>query len=128
MDNKTISNWIRQARYRAKANQILSDLEITDVQNIITHFEDKCAYCDQPAETLDHPFPLKMNAPNIPANILPICRECKATKKNHDVVWMYNNSHITQREYLEIMRFILEQRGGDTIKEHVRRATGIIEE
>lgn len=128
MDNKIISNWIRQARYRAKANALSSDLEMEDVQNIITAYAGLCAYCGAVAETFDHPFPLRTSAPNIPANVLPICKRCKTVKKNHDVVWMYNNSHLTQPEYLKIMQFILDQRGGGAIKDHVRRATGMIDE
>ena len=128
MDNKIISNWVRQARYRAKTNTLLSDLEMEDVHNIITFYNGKCAYCGVVAETLDHPFPLRNSAPNVPANVLPICKACKNTKKNHDVVWMYNNNHISQQEYLKIMQFILDQRGGDAIKYHVRQATGMIDE
>ena len=128
MDNKIISNWIRQARYRAKTHEILSDLEIEDVQNIVTYFKDGCAYCESPAETLDHPFPLKTNAPNIPANVLPICKSCKSVKKNNDIVWMFTHGHVQRKDYLEILEFMLGQRGGDTIKSHVRRATGMIDE
>ena len=128
MDNKIISNWIRQARYRAKTNALLSDLEMEDVQSIITAYAGLCAYCGAVAETFDHPFPLRTNAPNVPANVLPICKRCKTVKKNHDVVWMYNNNHLTQPEYLKIMQFILDQRGGGAIKDHVRRATGMLDE
>jgi hypothetical protein len=128
MDNKIISNWIRQARYRAKSHEIFSDLEIEDVQSIVTHFEGKCAYCERPSETLDHPFPLKTSAPNIPANVLPTCKICKGVKKNNDIVWMFGNGHIPEDDYLKILEFMFRQRGGDTIKKHVRRATGMIDE
>lgn len=128
MDNKVVSNWIRQARYRAKTHDILSDLEIDDVQNILTHFEDKCAYCKAEAETLDHPFPLKTSAPNTPANVLPTCKPCKGVKKNNDIVWMFTSGYIHKAKYLEILEFMLDQRGGDTVKSHVRRATGMIED
>jgi len=128
MDNKIVSNWIRQARYRAKTHDILSDLEIDDVQNIITHFEGKCAYCEEPAETLDHPFPLKTSAPNTPANVLPTCKSCKGVKKNNDIVWLFSHGHIEQKDYLAILEFMFNQRGGETIKNHVRRATGMIDE
>lgn len=126
MDKRIISNWVRQARYRAKANELHSDLQIEDVQNIIDSFEGRCAYCGVLAETLDHPFPLKSNAPNIPSNVLPICRSCKGVKKNHDMVWMYNNEHLQQGDYLKIVKFLLSQRGKDAIKVHIRRATGMI--
>lgn len=127
MDNKIISNWIRQARYRAKTHKLSSDLEMDDVHTIITHFDDKCAYCGKEAETLDHPFPLRTSAPNIPANILPICRECKGAKKNHDIVWMYAQGYLGQQNYLDIVQFMLDQRGKEAIKDYVRRAAGIVD-
>lgn len=128
MDNKIISNWIRQARYRAKTHNIASNLEIEHVQIIITHFADNCAYCHRRAETLDHPFPLKTSAPNSAANVLPICKRCKATKKNNDIVWMFNRGYLCSEKYLQILEFMFQQDGGDIIKEHVRKATGMINE
>jgi hypothetical protein len=107
---------------------LASDLEMEDVQNIITFYDGLCTYCGAMAETLDHPFPLKNNAPNVPANVLPVCKMCKNVKKNHDVVWMYNNSHLTQKEYLRVIQFMFDQRGGDIIRDQVRRATGMIDE
>lgn len=128
MENRIISNWIRQARYRAKANDLPSDLEMDDVHKIITLYDNKCAYCTAPAETLDHPFPMRDNAPNVAANVLPICKSCKRTKKSHDIVWMYNNRLMTEELYLCVMRSLVQQRGGEIIKEHIRRATGILDE
>lgn len=128
MENKIISNWIRQARYRAKINNLFSDLEMDDVHSIITLYDNMCAYCSSVAETLDHPFPLRDNAPNVPANVLPICKSCKSIKKSHDIVWMYNNKFMTQDAYLRVVQSLVEQRGGDIIKKHIRQATGMIDE
>jgi hypothetical protein len=126
MDGKIISSWVRQARYRAKSHDIFSDLETTDAKDIVDDFEDKCAYCDKPAETFDHPFPLRTSAPNVPANALPTCKLCKGTKKNNDIVWMFAQGNIDQERYLHILQFMFGQRGGDIIKERVRLATGIV--
>lgn len=127
MDVKIISNWVRQTRYRAKSSPIYNDLHITDVQAIVVCFNGECAYCGSPANTLDHPFPLKSNAPNMPSNVLPICKRCKSVKKSHDIVWMFSLGHITSERYLGLLAHMFGQRGGEHIKEHVRKATGIEE-
>ena len=56
MHNKVVSSWIRQARYRAKRQNIHSELEINDIINIISEHDGKCAYCTNKHDTLDHPF------------------------------------------------------------------------
>lgn len=126
MERTTISSWIRQARYRAKRYDIYSDLEISDVEGIIESYNNNCAYCGQKAETLDHPFPLKPTAPNVPANILPSCKNCKGIKKNNDLVWMFSSGELNQNVYLELLQQMFNRKGGDTIKDHVRNVTGLV--
>jgi len=128
MDNKIISNWIRQARYRAKRANIYSELEIEDVQIIVEHFSSRCAYCGVKAETLDHPFPLKSSAPNVPANVLPSCKKCKQAKKNNDIVWLFSSGFLKRPKYLELLAFMFEQGGGEHIKQYVRLATGMVDD
>lgn len=125
IDNKAVSSWVRQARYRAKKHSIHSDLEVADVQTILKACNGACRYCGKPGETLDCPFPLKDGGPNVPANVVPCCKECKGAKNNNDVVWMYNSGHLTEEQYMAILQELFSRRGGDKIKEHVRRATGM---
>ena len=91
MNRSTISGWVRQARYRAKGRNIYSDLQIEEIEEIIKSYGGKCAYCDVPADTLDHPFPLNENTTNTQANALPCCKSCKSIKKNNDLVWMFTD-------------------------------------
>lgn len=135
MDNKTISGWIRQARYRANKRDIYSDLQIADVKEITEEFEGRCAYCDRSkecwgtsADTLDHPFPLSESTPNIPANVLPICKNMKTTKKNNDLAWLFITGVIEQDTYLEALKSMLRKRGGDRMKQHIKTITGIQDE
>ena len=127
MDNKTISSWIRQARYRANKRDIYSDLQIADVQEIVEAFEGRCAYCSESkecwkdeADTLDHPFPLSESTPNVPANVLPCCKNIKALKKNNDLAWLFISGAIPQDTYLALLKSILQRRGGDLIKQHIK--------
>lgn len=125
MDSKTISSWIRQARYRANKRDIYNELKIADVQEIVEDFDGKCAYCGNKAETLDHPFPIKETAPNVPANVLPSCKKCKTDKKTNDIVWLFTQGKLQQLKYLEILKSMFSKTGGDIIKAHVKLVTGI---
>jgi hypothetical protein len=125
MDNKIISSWIRQARYRANKRNIYTELSITDVQQIVEDFDGNCAYCEAKAETLDHPFPIKESAPNIPANVLPSCKKCKTDKKANDIVWLFMQGKLEKPKYLTILKSMFSRSGGDTIKKHVQTVTGI---
>ena len=135
MDSKTISSWIRQARYRANKRDIYNDLQIADVLEIVDEYENRCAYCDKSkdcwgseADTLDHPFPLSESAPNVPANVLPVCKHMKTVKKNNDLAWLFITGVIKQDKYLEILKNMLQKRGGSTMKKHIKTITGIQDE
>jgi hypothetical protein len=132
MDNKVISSWVRQARYRANKRNIYNDLQILDVREIIDEFDGKCAYCDpakacwgREADALDHPFPLSENTPNVPANVLPCCKEIKNIKKNNDLAWLFMVGIIKQDKYLKLLRSMLGRRGGDKVRQHLKAITGI---
>ena len=128
MNNKIISSWVRQARYRAKSNKIYTDLMVEDVQEIIQYFNNKCVYCGVEATCFDHPFPLKTSAPNVPANTVPCCKPCRNNKKVNDIVWMFSKGFMTQERYLATAKYLLALRGGDDIKKFFQKATGIEED
>lgn len=125
MDNKTISSWVRQARYRAGKRDIYSELTIDEVQTIIDNFDGGCAYCGEVADTLDHPFPIQESTPNVAANVVPACRDCKSTKKTNDIVWLYTQGELEQERYLRILSLMFACNGGDLIKRHIKLITGI---
>lgn len=127
MKKTSISSWIRQARHRAKSYNIYSELNSQDIEEIIQHYE-TCAYCEKPTETLDHAFPLKDQAPNVAANVLPCCKSCKSIKKYNDLVWMYNNGHISEEIYTAIMEDMITRPGSEKLKEHIKIALGISDE
>lgn len=125
IDNKTISSWVRQARYRAKKHNIHSSLEVADVHEILKMCEEKCCYCGKDGQTLDCPFPLRNGGPNVPANVVVCCKSCKISKNNNDVVWMFSSGLLTEVQYMAILQELFKRNGGDKIKEHVRLATGM---
>ncbi|AUG87169.1 HNH endonuclease [Streptomyces phage Attoomi] len=42
-----------------------------------------CAYCDGPAEELDHVLPLARGGRDVAANLVAACRDCNASKYTH---------------------------------------------
>jgi 5-methylcytosine-specific restriction endonuclease McrA len=132
MENKALSSWIRQARYRASKKDIENDLNIEDVKQILISCDHKCAYCDEtqpcwgtPAEALDHPFPLSKSTPNVPANVLPVCKSIKKEKKHTDLAYMFIMGLITQQTYLNCLKVMFANRGSEHIKDHVKKITGL---
>ena len=128
IDNKSISSWVRQARHRAKKHNIYSDLEVADVTTIIQGTGGTCSYCGKEAETLDCPFPLRDEGPHVPANVVPCCKGCKSVKNNNDIVRLFSNGHIPSERYVTLIQELLKRRGGERIKAHVKRATGLGDE
>lgn len=125
MDSRTISNWIRQARYRAKKLNIYNDLELQDVLEIIRDHQYKCAYCDDEAETLDNPYPYKDEAPGVIANVLPCCKKCRDSKNKMDLTNMHSIKLIDTEKYLSILKQIFVRKGGDLLREHVKKISGL---
>lgn len=132
MENKSLSSWIRQARYRASKKDIANDLTIEDVKEILKQCDNKCAYCDSSkscwgsnAEALDHPFPLSKCTPNVPANVLPVCKTIKKDKKHTDLAYMFIMGSITQQTYLNCLKIMFSNRGSEYVKEHVKKITGL---
>lgn len=131
MDNKSISNWIRQARYRANKKDIHSDLEIQDIITTIGQFDGNCAFCDQSkscwgnkAETLTHAFNLTEDSPNVPANVIPVCKKIKTENRGGDVASLLSAGIIIKATYLRIVEVLLPKRGGETIKQYIKSIMG----
>jgi len=132
MDNKSLSSWIRQARYRASKKNIKNDLSIDDVKQIIEKCNNKCVYCDKSkacwgneADALDHPFPLSECTPNVPANVLPVCKQIKKEKKHTDLAYMFIMGLIKQQTYLNCLKIMFSNKGSEYIKSHVKKITGL---
>ena len=124
MDKKQVSNWIRQSRYRAKKQGIQCNISIEEVLNILEYYADKCAYCPKTADSLDHPFPLKDEAPNVSANVLPICKTCKNCKKINNIMVMYNSSILSEAKYVKIMKEVLDRDKDGSLRKYIKKLTG----
>jgi 5-methylcytosine-specific restriction endonuclease McrA len=43
-----------------------------------------CAYCDDPADTLDHVLPRSQGGLTVEENLVPACRRCNGAKSSTD--------------------------------------------
>ncbi len=57
---------------------------------IFERFEGQCAYCDQPATTVDHIIPIKCGGGSQRGNILPACRSCNSKKRTKPLEQFYS--------------------------------------
>lgn len=125
MNKASISGWVRQARHRAKKYGVYNDLNIEPIEELVLFYENKCALCSNNYEVIDHMFPMKEDGPNVAANILPICKSCKITKRNKNLVDIHNSRDISKSTYLRLLREMVSRDGGDVLKEYIKVLTGL---
>lgn len=126
MDN--ISSWVRQARHRAKKHDVASSLTTAEATAVLVDHSHTCAYCPQPAITLDHVMPLAEGGPNVPANVVPVCRHCKFVKRNRSVVWLHEQGILESKSYMALIAKLLSRHGAAELRSVLRQAVGLIEE
>jgi hypothetical protein len=51
---------------------------------IFAHWAHQCAYCSQPADTLDHVVPRSAGGLTVAENLVPACRRCNGAKSSAD--------------------------------------------
>jgi 5-methylcytosine-specific restriction endonuclease McrA len=52
-------------------------------------FDGECAYCDNPATTIDHFYPVVRGGQSHRQNILPCCSSCNSSKRDSDpIAWL----------------------------------------
>lgn len=73
-DKKHAQNQRRRAREANVPHEPYSRTEI------LARYGDTCAYCDAPAEHLDHVHPLSKGGADAPHNLLPACAPCNLSK------------------------------------------------
>lgn len=97
-----------------------------EVESIVADYNNCCAYCDAPAEALDHLFPLKEQAPNASGNVVPTCLNCRSTKKHRSLQWFFSSNNISQDRYVKIVQKMLENdTPTNVLREHMKKVTGI---
>lgn len=127
-DVKALSSWVRQLRHRAKKHNLFNDLSILEIQDVINQYDGKCSLCDKNYDILDMAFPLREGAPNIQANVIPLCYECKDLKKNEDILFMVSNGLITKDKFTLLLKKCFNNNHGDRLAAYVRILSGNTDE
>ena len=52
--------------------------------SIFDAWDHQCAYCNQPADTLDHVIPRSAGGLTVAGNLIPACRRCNGAKSSAD--------------------------------------------
>ncbi len=60
------------------------------IEFLFEKFNGICAYCPNPATTLDHFYPLKLGGTHTADNLLPACKSCNSKKHaKHPFLWKF---------------------------------------
>lgn len=117
---RRISGWLRQSRYRARKSNVDVDVNYDDVIEIYEAANYQCAYCDAPAGSPDHPFPIKDRGPCVPANIVPCCDSCRIKKKNRGLIKFYQDKFIDKERLNQIVKTMLSRKGNSETKQYLK--------
>ncbi len=71
---------VQSARRRARKMAALGAFTAAEWAERLRLFGGFCAYCDQPAESIDHVIPLVEGGSNDILNLVPACRSCNSSK------------------------------------------------
>lgn len=115
-----ISGWLRQNRHRLQKSNVPVEISFADIMEIYELFGYKCVYCGGVADSPDHPFPLKIGGPCVPANVLPCCNSCRAKKRGNDIVQFYRDGYIPKEQLQSIIKSMFKRRGGEQVRDHIK--------
>lgn len=76
---------VRARVHARKINIIPIDRELKEM--LIETFKGLCGYCrKKPIETWDHVIPISKRGDSTSFNVVPACKSCNSSKKNHPVL------------------------------------------
>ena len=77
-------------------------------QAIFEAWAHRCAYCQQPAESLDHVHPKVKGGLTVPANLVPACLACNRRKGHREVFsWWREQPHWSELAQAQLLRWLL---------------------
>lgn len=121
-----VSVWLRQSRNRAKKYKCFSDISQDDIHYLLKINNDNCGYCqNNKAATLDYLYSLRSGAPNVQANIMPVCQGCKMIKGQNNLTFLYNLQHLTEERFVDIIKQALSLKHGDIFKTFLKDTHGV---
>ena len=110
---KQIINFHKKAyiAWRRRIGKILKkDFTLTDWQNCLKYFDNKCAYCgtDENKITIDHLIPIHKFGETVKTNVVPACVNCNSSKNKYDFDdWYVKQPFYDENRKEKIHKFIL---------------------
>jgi 5-methylcytosine-specific restriction endonuclease McrA len=92
---------------KARIRQMVKDFSTQDWTEVLTFFDNRCAYCGEATELQqEHFLPVHLGGSYTPDNIIPACKTCNARKSNKDPFDYLVVQERRLREYLRITEYL----------------------
>lgn len=109
-DKRTVTEASRRARKKSLPDTLTHE----ETNDILAHFDGKCALCENPSEALDHFIPLYTNCGGTTKeNIIPLCREMNSSKSARNP-FEWADTHLSegaQQRFSEVIKYLSELNG-----------------
>lgn len=77
-------------------------------QRIFEAWEHRCAYCGDPAQSLDHIVPKAKGGLTVRTNLVPACLPCNRRKSHHEVIsWWQQQPYWTEVGQARLVDWVL---------------------
>lgn len=102
---KATGNYHIQKR-RAHRQQVHhAHYSFSEIEERLTMFSNKCAYCEATATAIDHAIALSKGGPNVPSNLLPSCQRCNSSKAAKPIdAWYKQQPFFTKARWRRILK------------------------
>lgn len=119
-DSNRVRLRVNENKRRARKASLPDTLTNKDTDSILTHFDNKCALCDSPAEALDHFIPLATGrGGTTKENIIPLCSAMNSSKHAKNP-FEWSERYLTKEQQLKFKALIkyLSDINGLTVNEY----------
>jgi 5-methylcytosine-specific restriction endonuclease McrA len=86
----------------------------------------KCAYCEEPATSLDHIVPRFKSGSSKRSNLIPACRRCNSGKASEPVESWYKQQDFFNQARMEKIKAWMAQEVVDIFSYHLQALTVIV--
>lgn len=86
-------------------------------EDIYKTWDYKCAYCEEPATSLDHIVPRFKSGSSNRNNLIPACRRCNSNKASTEIETWYSQQEFFTQARMEKIKFWMTQEILDLFKD-----------
>jgi 5-methylcytosine-specific restriction endonuclease McrA len=104
-------SYMRQKSKRRKAqmrNSVAIQITGRQIRGRFAQFDHRCAYCGADGDLhIEHIVPISKGGPHSIGNIVPACRDCNLSKRDHDAEsWYLQQPFFCERRWKKICRVL----------------------